>query len=173
MSRKMVSFNEPLYGEVYGFLLNEASLLDNNQFRTWFETCINEDIVYTMPVRTTRNPGKQAHYSDKMFFFNETYPTLELRVKKMETEYDWAEDPSSRTRRMVTNVRVWEMDDGNLEVRSYMQLSRSRLDEVGYQFLMMERVDILVRTDTGLRLRKREILVDSTIIGMKNLAIFL
>ena len=32
--------------------------------------------------------------------------TLELRVRRLETDVNWAEEPPSRTRRLVTNVRV-------------------------------------------------------------------
>ena len=96
-----------------------------------------------------------------------------LRVRRMETDYAWAEDPASRARRFITNVRVSRLDDNRFDVKSYILMTRNRLEAVEYQLLSAERCDIIEKTEDGLKLVKREIFADSTIIGMKNLQLFL
>jgi hypothetical protein len=39
--------------------------------------------------------------------------------------------------------------------------------------LSAERIDILVQTDSGLKMEKRDIYVDQTTLGVENLAVFL
>ncbi len=56
----------------------------------------------------------QTQFSKDMFHFYENYKSIGLRIRRMETEYAWAEDPASRARRFVTNVRVSELDDNRL-----------------------------------------------------------
>jgi PAH dioxygenase small subunit len=172
LKSRPLGFNDPLYLEAYGFLINEAALLDNYQFQEW-KSSLSEDLIYTMPVRTTHENIFQTQFSKEMFHFNENYKSIGLRIRRMETEYAWAEDPASRARRFVTNVRVSQLDDNRLDVRSYLLVTRSRLEATDAQLLSMERCDILEQSDSGLKLVKREIFADSTIIGMKNLQIFL
>jgi 3-phenylpropionate/cinnamic acid dioxygenase small subunit len=172
LKSKPLKFNDPLYLEAYGFLINEAALLDNNQFSEW-KSLLSEDLLYTMPVRTTHENVFNTQFSKDMHHFYENYKSIGLRIRRMETEYAWAEDPASRARRFVSNVRVSLLDDNRLDVKSYLLVTRSRLDATDYQLLSMERCDILEQTDVGLKLVKREIFADSTIIGMKNLQIFL
>src|SRR4051794_41121715 len=162
-----LGFNDPLYLEAYGFLINEAALLDNNQFQDW-KSYLSEDLLYTMPVRTTHENVFQTQFSKDMYHFYENYKSIGLRIRRMETEYAWAEDPASRARRFVTNVRVSQLDDNRLDVKSYLLVTRSRLDATDTQLLSMERCDILEQSDGDLKLVKREIFADSTIIGMKN-----
>ncbi|MBT2654978.1 3-phenylpropionate/cinnamic acid dioxygenase subunit beta [Bacillus sp. ISL-18] len=172
LKSRPLGFTDPLYLEAYGFLVTEAAFLDNNQFQEW-KSMLSEDLLYTMPVRTTHENVFQTQFSKDMFHFYENYRSIGLRIRRMETEYAWAEDPASRARRFVTNVRVSELEDNRLDVKSYQLVTRSRLDATDSQLLSMERCDLLEQTDSGLKLVKREIYADSTIIGMKNLQIFL
>jgi PAH dioxygenase small subunit len=167
-----VNFNDPIYLEIYGFLLTEAALLDGNQFREW-TNLLSEDLQYTMPVRSTRENFIKTHFSKEMFHFNENYKSMILRVRRMETDYAWAEDPASRARRFITNIRVSRLDENRFDVKSYILMTRNRLEAVEYQLLSAERCDIIEKTEDGMKLVKREIFADSTIIGMKNLQLFL
>ena len=46
----------------------------------------------------------------------DTYASMRLRVDRLQTEHAWAEDPPSRTRRVVTNIRVRELGPGEVTV---------------------------------------------------------
>ena len=173
LNKRPVNYNEPLYYEAFGFLQNEASLLDNKQWRDWLNI-LSENLSYKMPVRTvpqSREPNSE--FSNEMYHFYDNYKTITMRVERMYTELAWAEDPSSRTRRFITNVRVSELEDNKLEVKSYILLMRSQHDIAKYQMLSAERIDILEQTVSGLKLEQRNIYADQTTLGVENLAVFL
>lgn len=172
MEARKLKLNDPLFFEAFGFLQDEAELLDNNQFQEWL-SYLSDDLIYTMPTRTTHERTAGSGYSQNMFHFEDNYNTINMRVKRLQTEHAWAEDPPSRTRRFVTNVRVTQEDENKLKIKSYLLLLRNRMNDPNYQILSAERCDCLVRSDSGLKLSKREILVDQSTIGMDNLALFL
>lgn len=169
----MLSTSTDTYWEVYEFLMHEAELLDGHREREWVELC-TEDVVYRMPVRETRERGAGDGFNDRMYYFDETRGCLELRVRRLETEYAWAEDPPSRTRHFVTNIRVAPGDDTDeLLVRSNLLLYRSQGTDLHHDLISVERRDVLRRTDEGLRLARREILMDHSVLTTHNLSVFL
>jgi 3-phenylpropionate/cinnamic acid dioxygenase small subunit len=62
-----------------------------------------------------------------MAFFDDTKGTLARRVKKLATGRSWSEDPPSRTRHLITNVRIVETRGDELDVDSNFHLYRTRL----------------------------------------------
>ena len=94
--------------EVEQFLYAEAALLDARRYRDWLGL-LAEDIHYWMPIRRTvstadldlefTQPGEMAYFDDDLRF-------LEMRVKKLEAGSAWSEDPPSRSRHFVSNVRI-------------------------------------------------------------------
>ena len=161
------------YWEVYSFLMGEAELLDERREREWLESCVTEDVEYLMPVRENRERGEGAGFSDESYYFQETQGSLELRVRRLETEYAWAEDPPSRTRHFVTNVRVSGGDeDGEVAVKSNLLLYRSRGSDPTADILSAERRDVLRKEEDRWRLRRREILLDHSVVMTHNLSIF-
>ena len=90
--------------EIEQFLFHEAECLDDNRIREWFEL-LTEDIDYKCPIRVTRERAAGPGFSEEGMHFDEDWGMLEVRVERLETEYAWAEDPPSRTRRLVSNVR--------------------------------------------------------------------
>ena len=172
MEATQVKPGDPLYCEVTEFLVREAALLDNNRFREWL-SCLADDLVYTMPVRVTRERAAGAGFSDKMSHFDETLSSITTRVRRLETQSAWAEDPPSRTRRFVSNVQVERVGNDGLKVASYLLALRNRSDAPSFQIISAERKDVLRQTNDGLKLVKREILVDQSSLGTDNLGIFL
>ena len=104
--------------EVVDWLNHEAQLLDDGDFHEWLEL-LTDDVTYRMPVRLTRERGQNPDHSPANQSFLDDSATLELRIRRLDTDFAWAEDPPSRTRRFVTNVRVEDGEDaGELRVRS-------------------------------------------------------
>lgn len=170
----MIETSLETYWEVLQFLMREAELLDERKEREWFETCLTEDIEYLMPVRENRERAEGYGFSDASFYFQETHGSIQLRVQRLETEYAWAEDPPSRTRHFVTNVRVAEGEGENeVAVRSNLLLYRSRGSDEKWDLLSAERRDRLRKGDDGWRLRRREVLLDHSVVTTHNLSIFL
>lgn len=156
------------------FLYREAQLLDENQNSTWFETCVSKELDYRIPVRTTRERAAGvSEFASDSFHWKEGFYGMQMRVKRLATEHAWAEDPPSRTRRLVTNIRVRERADGEAEVRSYLQLYRSQWDTTDFDLIVGERQDVLRIENGEWRLLRRLVLLDHTTLGTANLGVFL
>ena len=171
--RIRIPSGDPAYATVVDFLYDEAALLDDRDHRGWLDL-ITPDIHYLVPVRITSPHTLADSTLDDMAHFDEDLYSLEKRVARLETEHAWAEDPPSRTRRFVTNIRCWEGDTaGEIVARSNLLVFRSRGDLLGPDLLSGQRTDVLRRTDDGLRLARREVLLDESVLRTQNLAIFL
>lgn len=160
-----------LYGEIVEFLYREADLLDTNRFGDWLDL-LAQDIHYVMPVRTTQFRAKGEGFQD-VAFFEENFVSLRTRVKRLETEFAWAETPPSRTRHFITNILADPGDKaGDFQVRSSFMVARTRSDQ-GYQLFTGQRQDVLRRTDvTDFKITSRRILIDQTVLSGSNLSIF-
>ncbi len=163
------------YNQICEFLYEEALILDEIRLGEWVQR-LAEDLVYTCPVRQTRGLKHQKESIVRtVMHFDETYASIRGRVGRLtETQSAWAEDPPSRTRRFVSNVLVYATDrPDEYEVSSYMLVSRSRFDENNLMFLSGVRNDRLRRDGDSFKLARREIIIDQTVLGFPNLAIFL
>jgi 3-phenylpropionate/cinnamic acid dioxygenase small subunit len=109
-----------------------------------------------------------------MDHFDEDVYSLTKRVERLGGDHAWTEDPPSRTRRFVTNMRVLAgKGDDELIAHSYLLVFRSRLDVRPPEWVSAERRDVLRRVDGTLRLARRDITVDEAVLRTQNLAIFL
>jgi len=158
-----------LWCEVAEWLYREAELLDGGRERDWL-AMVSRDVVYQVPVRQTVERARGSGFLEETFHLDERYGSLESRVKRNETEFAWAEDPPSRVRHFVTNIRVARLTDGDVEVRSNLLLYRTRGDNTVPQLLAGERHDVLTRVNGALLLRRRVVRLDVTAIGTHNLA---
>lgn len=158
------------------FLYDEAELVDNMKFNEWVE-CMHEDVYYWAPVRENRvaRERKDEFYKrGTSVYFEESKAFLKQRVFRLETHMAWAEEPPSRSRHMITNVRVDERSDGRFAVRSNFLIYRSR-GERYEDTIAGERRDIIVRDDSaplGWLILEREIRFDQATILTKNLSLF-
>jgi biphenyl 2,3-dioxygenase subunit beta len=166
-----------LQHRVEQFLFHEADLLDTWQWRTWYEL-FTDDVRYWMPVR--RNRLRRQRVEDEtadrgieMAHFDANKSRLELRVRQFESGMHWAEDPPSRTRHLVTNVRVAQLDQpGVYEVRSSFLCYRNRL-ETDVDVWAGMRVDELREAGDSFMIGNRTILLDQNVVLSKNLSVFL
>lgn len=159
-----------LYGEIVEFLYREAELLDSSRFSDWL-ALFAEDIHYIMPVRTTEFLSGGAGFQE-VSFFDDNFQSLRTRVRRLETDSAWAETPPSRTRHFVSNVLAAPGSAaGEYAITLNFIITRSRGDQ-GYQFFTGRREDTLRREASGqLRIARRRILVDQTVITATNLSI--
>jgi ethylbenzene dioxygenase subunit beta len=159
--------------EVQEFLYREAELLDEGRYREWLGL-VTEDIRYQVPVRVARERGAAESavtgVASNSFHLDEDKDSLELRVDRLETGFAWAEEPPSRIRHFVSNVRVQPLGDNELAVRSSVLVYRSRWDRPGHDLLSGERQDVLRRVDGEWRLAKRWVVLDSTTLPTLNLS---
>jgi 3-phenylpropionate/cinnamic acid dioxygenase small subunit len=153
------------------WLNNESALLDDQRHHDWLEL-LHPDLEYKLPVRMTRERQNGPGFSDEAFHMLEDLASMTMRVKRLDTDYAWAEDPPSRSRRFVSNVRVAKDGGDELYVTSNLLIYRGRLDAVEYDIVTAERQDVLTPVDGELKLRSRTVLLDHSTLPVKNLAIF-
>ena len=94
-------------------------------------TLLAADVVYVMPVRVTAPRERSTSgLLEDMAHFDEDRYSLRKRVERFETEHAWTEDPPSRTRHLVTNVRTLRRAPRRTSssCESYVLLFRSRGD---------------------------------------------
>ena len=161
--------------EISQFYFQEAACLDDGRFTDWLDL-LADDLEYWMPTRTNRLRRQQSLSIEPRggtSYFDETKQSLEWRIRRFDSGMAWAEDPPSRVRHFVTNVRVRPGErDGDLDVRSNVLIYRTRQDQTTPQLLAGERHDLLRDEGEGLRLLKRSTVLDLTVIGTHNLSIF-
>jgi biphenyl 2,3-dioxygenase beta subunit len=159
--------------EVERFYTEEAALLDHLRFEEWVEL-FTDDASYFMPIRRTvprRNLGNEFTKPGEMAYFDDDKATLVGRVQKLGTGTAWAEDPPSRTRHLVTNVRIVEDSGTELTVETAFHLYRTRLKSEIDEWIG-RREDVLRRTDQGFRIARRHIFLDQTLVLSQNLSNF-
>ncbi|MEB4210912.1 3-phenylpropionate/cinnamic acid dioxygenase subunit beta [Mycobacterium sp. 94-17] len=168
-----LSFGDNRHLEAHRFLVDEAYLLDAQQYEAWLDA-LTDDVRYTMPVRVTTARGAGFDTSPGMDHFDEDKYSLRQRVARVNTEHVWAEDPPSRLRHFITNVRTFAGDDpDHLVVESAELLFRSRGDVNDSTLMSCGREDVLRWCDDRWKLARRRILADEAVLRMQNLAVFL
>lgn len=160
------------------FLYAEAELLDDHRYQEWLEL-FTDDIHYWMPTRMTRTirerdaeispRGAGAHVDDDR-------RRLAGRVRRITSGVQWSEEPPSRTRRQLTNVRITCRENGELSVRTNFSVYRSRLERPQDWFIG-ERFDVLRPAGTGAVLpyviADRKIVLEQTTVLAPSISIFL
>jgi 3-phenylpropionate/cinnamic acid dioxygenase small subunit len=169
-----------IHFEVEQFYYTEAELLDDGRFTDWLDL-LADDLDYWMPTRTNRLRRQQAlsiSARGEAAFYDETKESLAWRIRRFDSGMAWAEDPPSRTRHLVTNVVVHhdDSDQGtgpdDLVVRSAFLVYRNRLEREENVFAG-RRTDLLRRSpDGGLKVARRVILLDQSVLQAKNISTF-
>ncbi len=170
---KPLPFKDERHLQAHQFLVDEAYLLDAQQYHEWLDL-LTDDIHYLMPVRVTTARGAGFDTSPGMAHFDENKYSLSRRVARFLTEHAWTEDPPSRLRHYVTNVRTFATDDDDhLVVESAELLFRSRGDVNEAALVSCGREDLLRFEQDQWKLARRTVLIDESVIRMQNLAMFL
>src|SRR3546814_12592569 len=105
--------------------------------------------------------------------FDDDYASILMRTGRL-SKSAWAEDPPSRCRRFVTNVRMAECDTaGDYEVVSYLYVERSRGDNWRNETITAERRAVWRALEGRYTLVRRDILCHQSTLGMANFPIFL
>lgn len=166
----------PVASGVEPFLFHEAQLLDEHRLRDWLGL-LTEDVRYQVPIRMAKEQGAEPGITGVAtdgFHLDEDYGSLEMRVERVETGFAWAEDPPSRLRHFVTNVRSEPLADreDEIAVRSNVLVYRSRWDRPDHDLLSAERRDVLRRVDGDWKLARRVVILDSAAVPTHNLSFF-
>lgn len=139
--------------EVEDFLYAEAALLDEWRLQEWLEL-LTEDATYQIP--PTDLPG--AVKSTTLFIIADDSVRLRSRVKQLLGKSAWAENPPSRTRRMIGNVRILGQEGNSIRVTANFAVYRMRFELVDMYVGRYEYT--LVKHDDELKIRERKAILD-------------
>jgi len=162
-----------LHYEVERFYYDEAALLDSHRYEEWL-ALFSDDAHYFMPIRRTRmlrELDKEFTRPGEMAFFDDTKTLLAGRITKLGSGRSWAEDPPSRTRHLITNVRITKDDNRTLEVESNFHLYRTRLNSEESSWIGSRR-DVLRRVEGSFQIVDRKIFLEQTVLLSRNLSNF-
>jgi 3-phenylpropionate/cinnamic acid dioxygenase small subunit len=171
--------------ELESFYFHEARLLDNRHFRQWLEL-LSQNVSYVIPSRINvqvdnRQRGEEAMLSverelegeDSMGcpHREENYLLLALRAERAYKINSWAEHPPARTRRIVGNIELMAREGDTLSVLSNFHLYYARPGNESCMYSGQRR-DTLLATPEGLRIIRREVVLDYANIELPTLGLF-
>ena len=164
---------DPRYTSVVDFLFDEAALLDSGELTEWIDL-LTPDMTYRMPVRLTRKRRSEGSDVSATDIVNENLAALKVRAARLGTNFAWAEDPPSRTRHFVTNIRVWKTDLlTEVHVHSNVLVYRNRGSNPTADLYSGERQDTLRLVDGAWRLASRTVFLDQAVVGARNISVLL
>ncbi|WP_227997028.1 3-phenylpropionate/cinnamic acid dioxygenase subunit beta [Nocardia australiensis] len=166
-------FDDPRHLLAHHWLVEEAYLLDRQDYEVWLDL-LAEDIHYFMPIKLTTALGAGYDTARRMAHFDEDKYSLSRRVARFHTEHAWTEDPPSRIRHHLSNIRTFATpNEQELIAESAVLLFRSRGDVAEPSLISAGRTDLLRREGDTWRLARRHIAVDESVLRTQNLAVFL
>jgi p-cumate 2,3-dioxygenase beta subunit len=150
--------------EVEDFLYAEADILDVWDYDAWL-ALFEPGARFEIP--TTDYAGHSPHASGS--FVNDDWDLIKARVKRLKSRKAHAENPPSRTRHLVSNVRLFPNDDDDnqdvptLRATAAFVVSRARDGQFDTYFGRYDHV--LVVTADGLRFRRRRSILGHEYLG--------
>jgi p-cumate 2,3-dioxygenase beta subunit len=128
--------------EVEAFFFQEAALLDEWRLEEWLEL-FTEDARYVVPVTDAR----EGDLRETLSIINDDMARLRGRVERLKSRHAHREFPWSRTRRLITNVRVIEATQEEIRVTASFLVYRIRS---GHVDPLVGRYDYTLRRVGGL-----------------------
>jgi biphenyl 2,3-dioxygenase beta subunit len=162
--------------QVEEFYYLEAELLDERKLREWL-ALLTDDVRYWMPIRrnTFERPNDITDELSKpgeSYYFDDDMKSLKIRVERAYAKTAWAEVPPSRTRHLITNVRIKQEDGDEIEVHSNFLVYRTRM-ETDKDMFVGTRQDLLRRAGGGFKIARRTIILDQAVLDAKNISVLL
>jgi len=141
--------------EAEDFLYAEAALLDEWRLDDWIGL-LTLDCVYRIPP----NDKPDGAAANTLYIISDDMDRIKARIVRLKSRNAHAEYPHSRTRRLITNVRILDADDVTATIAANFVIYRFRREEkireyVGtYQFK-------LTRVGNDLKLAERIVKLDA------------
>lgn len=145
--------------DVEDFLYHEAALLDAWKLDEWLGL-LTEDAGYYVP----SNDAPRSNHRDALYTIADDIRRIRARVKRLKDTEAHAEFPHSRTRRMITNVRITGRDGDLLAVAANFTVYRFRRGAPLREFVGHYHFRLRATAD-GLRIAERRVILDQTELG--------
>jgi p-cumate 2,3-dioxygenase beta subunit len=146
--------------DVEELFYREADLLDNWELDQWLSEMLTEDATYYVPPNDL--PDADARYA--LFIIADDIVRLKERIIRLKDPNCHAEYPHSRTRRLISNVRILSDDGELLTVKANFIVYRHRRHQsprifTGYY------VNKLKHVNGQLKIHERRAVLDAEELG--------
>jgi len=139
--------------QVEDFLYAEAALLDAWRLDDWL-LLFDEDAKYEVPC----NDAVDGDPARDLMLIDDNYARLAARVARLNSRHAHREFPHSRTRRLLSNVRILGAADDEVMVTANFIVFRGRN---GRDVFYVGRYEyVLRRSSDGLKIRHRKAVLD-------------
>ncbi|MGQ0619770.1 MAG: aromatic-ring-hydroxylating dioxygenase subunit beta [Panacagrimonas sp.] len=140
--------------QVEDFMFLEAELLDEWRLKEWL-TLFTADACYYVP---TTDSAPNASPDNSLFYIADDRFRLEQRVERLLKRTAHAEFPRSKTRHLVSNVRIRGRKDDELDVGAAVLTHRTKMG-ITETYIGSYRYRLAV-TAEGLRIREKRCILD-------------
>jgi p-cumate 2,3-dioxygenase subunit beta len=141
--------------QVEDFLYAEAALLDEWRLDEWLALFDPERGGYYMP--TTDHPD--GDHNTDLFLIADDMPKLCSRVEQLLSGLTWAENPRSRTRHMISNVRILGSEGEVLSVAANFVVYRMRFQNID-PYIGSYRYKLIPRGGASFAIVERRVILD-------------
>ena len=145
--------------EVEDFLYHEAALLDDWKLDAW-EKLLTDDATYYVPP----NDNLEGDHRTTLFIVADDRERIRQRIIRIKDPNCHAEFPKSRTRRMISNVRIDSVDGDLVTVTANFVCYRFRRYERIREYVGGYRY-ILKRDGDSFRIKERRVFIDAHELG--------
>jgi p-cumate 2,3-dioxygenase subunit beta len=145
--------------EIEDLLYREAALLDSWELEAWL-ALLTEDAGYFVPP----NDKPDADHRTTLFTIADNNARLRERVKRIMDPSCHAEYPHSRTRRLITNVRITAIEGDSVRIAANFIVHRFRRDGDARVFVGEYR-HVLRRVGGTLKIAERRAVLDAEELG--------
>ena len=147
------------YEDVQNFLYHEAALLDEWRLDEW-EALLTEDASYYVPP----NDQPFGDHRNTLFTIADDRERIRQRVIRISDPNCHAEFPPSRTRRMISNVRIVDREDDEITVAANFVCYRFRRHERIREYVGSYRYRLKC-VDNSFQIKERRVIVDAHELG--------
>lgn len=144
---------------VEDFLFHEAALLDDWRLDDWL-ALLTEDAAYYVP----SNDAPLSDHKSALFMVADDANRIRARVKRLKDTQAHAEFPHSRTRRMISNVRITGTEGDSMTVEANFVVHRFRRGAPERKFVGKYMYILAISGET-LKIAERRAILDSTELG--------
>jgi p-cumate 2,3-dioxygenase beta subunit len=145
--------------EVEDFLYHEADLLDSWRLDDWLGL-LTDDASYYIPP----NDKPDGDHRFTLFTVADDIVRLRERIIRLKDPNCHAEYPPSRTRRMISNVRITGRNGSTLKVEANFTVHRFRRNEGIRAFVGHYRYELRVE-EGRLKIARRDAVIDAMELG--------
>jgi p-cumate 2,3-dioxygenase subunit beta len=159
MTAQVASMTLVTRAEVEDFLYHEAALLDDWKLTEW-QALLTDDATYYVPP----NDQPEGDHRTTLFLVADDRERIRQRIIRINDPNCHAEYPKSRTRRMISNVRILGVEGDLVTVAANFVCYRYRRYERIREYVGAYRY-ILKRTGDSFRIKERRVLIDAHELG--------